>query len=79
MIYVNNNYYEIIFIAGGKDTKSFYFDIKNNEFINWRNTNYCMLDLPSFLLMIIFIFIFLITPKNKIIFERTNINDSKKK
>jgi len=78
MIYVNNNYYEIIFIVGGKDTKSFYYDIKNNKFINWGNTNYLHVR-PALIFINDYIYCFDYSPKNKIIFERTNINDVNKK
>ena len=40
MIYINNDNNELVFIAGGNDIKTFYYDIQYNKFVFWGNMLY---------------------------------------
>ena len=75
MLYNNNNN-EIIFIAGGDDLKTFYYDIKNNIFVEWGDMNGChfrpgLISIGDYL----FCIHLLKDENNNIFFEKTNLND----
>ena len=68
-----------IFIVGGKDKKSFYYDLKKNYFLNWAETNFIHIN-PALINLGDYLYI-IDTNKNndnKIIFERTKLTDKKK-
>ena len=76
MIYITHNNKEMIFLAGGDDLKTFYFDIKNNNFVNWGNMNsLCsnpgLLNINNYL----YCFYFVKDENNQIFFERTNLDE----
>ena len=76
MLYINNNKKEIIFVAGGDDLKTFYYDIKNNIFVEWGDLN--GLHSSPGLINIgdnLFCIHLLKDENNKIFFEKTNLND----
>ena len=75
MIYINHNNDEFIFIAGGYDLKTFYYDIKFNSFVNWGNMNYSHIC-PALIYINDYLYCFDTSPKKGIIFERTNLNQS---
>ena len=77
MLYINSNNLEIIFFVGGNDSKSFYYDIRRNNFKNWGNTHFKH-DRPSLIYIKNYIYCFDTSPKNKIIFERTYLNEVNK-
>ena len=77
MIYIKNkNSQEIIFLVGGDNLNTFYYDIKNNTFINWGDMNSPHLR-PGLINIGDYLYCFhLVQDKNnKIFFERTNLND----
>ena len=78
MIYINHNDKEFIFISGGDDLKSFYYDIKANTFANWGNMNYKHFR-PALVHIGDYLYCFDTSEKNDLIFERTNLNDISKK
>ena len=70
-----------IFIVGGNDKKSFYYDLKKNYFLNWAETNFIHIN-PALINIGEYLYI-IDTNKNnnnnnKIIFERTKLNAKKK-
>ena len=67
-----------IFIIGGKDKKSFYYDLKKNYFLNWAEINFIHIN-PALIRVGDYLYI-IDTNKNnnKIIFERTKLTDKKK-
>lgn len=76
MIYINNNDKEIIFLAGGDDLKTFYFDIKNNNFVNWGNmtslcSNPALLNINNYL----YCFYLVKDENSQLFFERTNLDE----
>ena len=78
MTYIYNNGKEIIFIAGGDDLKTFYYDIKNNSFVEWGDMN-GIHYLPGLIHLGNYLYSFHLIKdeNNKIFFERTNLNDDK--
>ena len=75
MIYVNHYDEEFIFIAGGKDLKTFYYNIKSKRFSKWGNMNYAH-NRPALIYIDNYIYCFdTSTKKNDINFERTNLDD----
>ena len=66
-----------IFIVGGENKKSFYFDLKKNYFINWAETNELHKN-PSLIQTGDYLFIFERGKNNKLIIERTKLTDNKK-
>ena len=74
MKYINHDNNEIIFIAGGNDLKTFYYDINNNKFVDWGNMKYYHIR-PSLIYINNYVYCFDTSQKNEIIFERTNLND----
>ncbi len=78
MIYINNNKKEYIFIVGGDDLKTFYYDINNNNFFEWGDMNWIHFH-PGLIYIGNFLYCFHLIKdeKNKIFFEKTNINDEK--
>lgn len=78
MIYIKHNDKELIFLAGGDDLKTFYYDIKNNNFVNWGNMN-GLHSGPGLIQINDYLYCFhLIKDENsKIFFERTNLNEQK--
>ena len=77
MTYIFNNGKELIFIAGGDDLKTFYYDIKNNSFVEWGDMN-GIHYLPGLIHIGNYLYCFhLINDENnKVFFERTNLNDN---
>jgi hypothetical protein len=75
MLYINNNEREIIFIVGGRDLKTFYYDIKNNIFFNWGEMNAIHFH-PGLVFIDDYLYCFHLIKEenNKIFFERTNLN-----
>ena len=78
MIYIKNKEKEIIFVAGGDDIKTFYFDIKNNNFVTWGDMNGIHF-LPGLIIIGDYLYSFHLIKddNNKIFFEKTNINNKK--
>ena len=77
MVHIKNNNKEIIFLVGGDDLSTFYYDIKNNIFVNWGNTNGIhfrpgLIHIGDYL----YCFHLIQDEKNNIFFERTNLNDN---
>jgi hypothetical protein len=66
-----------IFIVGGENKKSFYFDLKKNYFINWAETNELHKN-PALIKIGDYLYIFDSGKNNKLIFERTKLTDNKK-
>ncbi len=66
-----------IFIVGGENKKSFYFDLKKNYFINWAETNELHKN-PALIQFGDYLFIFERGKNNKLIIERTKLTDNKK-
>jgi len=66
-----------IFIVGGENKKSFYFDLKKNYFINWAETNELHRN-PALIKIGDYLYIFDSGKNNKLIFERTKLNNDKK-
>ena len=80
MIYIKNNNKKIIFIAGGDDLNTFYYDIENNTFVNWGNMNGIhtrpgLINIGDYL----YCFHLIKDEKNNIFFEKTNLNDENHK
>ena len=76
MLYINNNKKEIIFVAGGDDLKTFYYDIKNNIFVEWGDLS--GLHSRPGLINIgdnLFCIHLLKDENNKMFLEKTNLND----
>ena len=78
MKYINHDNNEIIFIVGGEDLKTFYYDIKSNKFVNWGNMNYNHYR-PALIYINNYLYCFDASQKSGIIFERTNLNDKSHK
>ena len=75
MIYINHNDEEFVFIAGGNDLKTFYYDIKSKRFSKWGNMNYAHIR-PALIYIDNYIYCFdTSSNKNEITFERTNLDD----
>ena len=74
MIYLNYNDKELIFIAGGDDLKTFYYDIEDKKFVNWGKMNYKHFR-PALIHIGDYLYCFDTSEKDGIIFERTNLND----
>lgn len=74
MIYLNHNDNELIFVAGGDDLKTFYYDIETKKFVNWGNMNYKHFR-PALINIGDYLYCFDTSEKNGIIFEKTNLND----
>ena len=77
MLYIENNKNQIIFVAGGNDLKTFYYDIKTNIFFEWGEMNAIHFR-PGLIFIEDYLYCFhLVKEKNnKIFFERTNLNDN---
>ena len=78
MIYINHNNDEFIFIVGGNDLKTFYYDIKFNIFVDWGYMNYSHIH-PSLIYVNDYLYCFDTSTKKGIIFERSNLNHINKK
>ena len=78
MIYINHYSDEFIFIAGGNDLKTFYYDIKFNRFVDWGYMNYSHIS-PALMYFDDHLYCFDTSPKKGIIFERTNLNQRNQK
>lgn len=73
MLFLNgdeNN--EWVFILGGEDKKSFYYDINKNYFINWGETNEIHFK-PALIIISEYLYIFDSINLNNNFFERTKI------
>ena len=66
-----------IFVVGGDNKKTFYFDLKKNYFINWAQTNE-LHNNPALIQMGDYLYIFDGFKNNQIIFERSKLTDNKK-
>ena len=78
MTYVYNNEKEFIFIVGGDDSKTFYYDINNNNFVEWGDMNWIhfhpgLIHIGNYL----YCFHLIKDEKQKIFFEKTNLNNEK--
>ena len=79
MIFIPCNFQEgKIFIIGGGDKKTFYYDLKKNYFINWAETNELHYN-PALVQIGDYLYIFDSVKNNKLIFERTKLTDNNKK
>ena len=79
MIFIPCNFQEgKIFIIGGGDKKTFYYDLKKNYFINWAETNE-LHNNPALVKVGDYLYIFDSVKNNKLIFERTKLTDNNKK
>ena len=79
MIFIPCNFQEgKIFIIGGEDKKTFYYDLKKNYFINWAETNE-LHNNPALVKVGDYLYIFDSVKNNKLIFERTKLTDNNKK
>ena len=76
MIYIKHRDSEKIFFAGGKDLRTFYYDIKKNNFSAWGDMNFLHIR-PALFQIDNYLFCFDTSPDNKIIFEKTNLDDIK--
>ena len=67
-----------IFIVGGDDKKSFYYDLKKNYFINWAQTNeiHCK---PALIKIGDYLYLFDSLQQKNFCFERTNLSDNNHK
>ena len=76
MIYINHKENELIFFVGGDDLKTFYYDIRNNNFVNWGDMNGIHFR-PGLIKLGEYLYCFhLIKDDNEqIFFERTNLNE----
>ena len=79
MIYINfNDENEWVFIAGGEDKKTYYYDIKKNYFINWGNSLEVHIK-PALIKVGEYLYIFDEINIKKIFFERTKIIEPTRK
>jgi hypothetical protein len=79
MIYINfKEENEWVFIAGGEDTKTFYYDIKKNYFINWGNSLETHIK-PALIQVGEYLYIFDEINNRKNFFERTKIIEPTRK
>ena len=67
-----------VFIIGGENKKSFYFDLKKNYFINWAETNEVHKK-PALIQIGDYLYIIDSVKNNKLCFERTKLSDNNKK
>jgi len=67
-----------IFVIGGNDKKTFYYDLKKNYFINWAETNE-LHNKPSLIKIDDYLYIFDTLQQNNICYERSNLGDGNKK
>ena len=79
MIYINfREENEWVFIAGGEDTKTFYYDIKKNYFINWGHSLEIHIK-PALIQVGEYLYIFDEINIRKNFFERTKIIEPTRK
>ena len=67
-----------VFLVGGADKKTFYYDLKKNYFINWAETNEVH-NKPALLRIGDYLYIFDNLTESKCCFERTKLSDNEKK
>ena len=67
-----------VFLVGGADKKSFYYDLKKNYFINWAETNEVH-NKPSLIRIGDYLYLFDNLKQSKSCFERTKLSDNDKK
>ena len=67
-----------IFIVGGDDKKSFYYDLKKNYFIKWAETNEIHKN-PALIQIGDYLYIFDSLNQNSFCFERTKLTEINKK
>ena len=67
-----------IFIVGGEDKKTFYYDLKKNYFLNWAPTNELHIK-PALIKIGDYLYLFDSLHQNNFCFERTNLLDNKPK
>ena len=79
MIYLNfNKNDQWVFIIGGNDKKSFYYDLRKNYFINWGDTNE-LYSKPAFIQIGEYLYIFDSINFQKNFIERTKIINPERK
>ena len=79
MIFVSNAENEgKIFIVGGNDKKTFFYDLKKNYFINWAETNELHIK-PSLIQIDDYLYLFDTIEQNQFSFERTDLTNNGKK
>ena len=67
-----------VFLVGGTDKKSFYYDLKKNYFINWAETNEVH-NKPSLIRIGDYLYLFDNLKQSKSCFETTKLSDIDKK
>ena len=67
-----------IFLVGGSDKKTFYYDLKKNYFLNWAETNEQHIK-PALIKIDDYLYIFDGFKQSKICFERTKLSENIKK
>ena len=67
-----------VFLVGGTDKKTFYYDLKKNYFINWAETNEVH-NKPALIRIGDYLYIFDNLKQSKCCFERTKLSDNEKK
>ena len=78
MIFIFNEENEgKIFLIGGNDKKTFFYDLKKNYFINWAEINELHIK-PSLIQIGDYLYIFDTKNQNKFSFERTKLIDNQK-
>ena len=67
-----------VFIIGGSDKKTFFYDLKKNYFINWAETNETH-NKPCLIIIGDYLYIFDGLRQKRFCFERTNLSENEKK
>ena len=67
-----------VFLVGGTDKKTFYFDLKKNYFINWAETNEIHIK-PALIRIGNYLYLFDNLKQSKSCFERTKLSDNENK
>ena len=67
-----------VFVIGGNDKKTFYYDLKKNYFINWAETNE-LHNKPSLIKIDDYLYIFDTFQQNNFCYERSSLGNSNKK
>lgn len=78
MIYIEHKNNEFIFFAGGKDLKTFYYDINEDRFTSWGDMNFHHFR-PALIHIENYLYCFDTSFKNEITFERTDLDDDRHK
>ena len=67
-----------VFVIGGNDKKTFYYDLKKNYFINWAETNE-LHNKPSLIKINDYLYIFDTLQQNNFCYERSSLDEGHKK